>query len=340
MKNRILKKSHWLVGIFISALLPIFGILSKTEDQTELTLDSSLQVWVFSFAFLLISWFLNSKLTRVLFSPSNKWNIVVRILIIIVLNSLLVIVIAFIVRSENYLTSTSTNADFLITFIRASVGVGLIFLVQFTLNLNARNQKVALQNQMLRTENLQAQFELLRRQISPHFLFNSLSTLHALIRSSNKDAEQFVLKLADIYRVLLIQKEKETITVNEELELLNDYTFLLFIRYEQNISIDIDIPDALRQNSIPTFAIQLLLENCVKHNIVSKDKPLHIKIFDSGNHSLTIENNLQPKNSPENSTGHGLSNLKKRYEFLGINEGVKVFSDESVFRVRIKILGE
>jgi len=197
-----------------------------------------------------------------------------------------------------------------------------------------------LQNQMLKTENIRAQFEILRQQISPHFLFNSLSTLRSMIRSSNNNAEEFVIKLSDIYRLLLLKKEKDTVTLKEELELIEDYSFLLFARYENMLGIDVDIPENLLNENIPTFSLQLLLENCVKHNIVSKDKPLHIKIYDSGINSVTVENNLQQKVASGDSSGLGLQNLIKRYELLGMSEGVKIFSDKSVFRVKIKLLGQ
>jgi two-component system LytT family sensor kinase len=208
------------------------------------------------------------------------------------------------------------------------------------LNLNARNQSVSMQNQMLKTENIRAQFEILRQQISPHFLFNSLSTLRSMIRSSNNNAEKFVIKLSDIYRLLLLKKERDTVTLKEELELIDDYSFLLFARYEDMLSIDIDIPVNILNYNIPTFSLQLLLENCVKHNIVSKEKPLHIKIYDSGINSITVENNLQQKVVAGGDSGLGLKNLIKRYDLLGITEGSNCFSDESVFRVKIKLLGQ
>jgi two-component system LytT family sensor kinase len=106
------------------------------------------------------------------------------------------------------------------------------------------------------------------------------------------------------------------------------------------LSIDIDIPENILNYNIPTFSLQLLLENCVKHNIVSKEKPLHIKIYDSGINSITVENNLQQKTVADKDSGLGLKNLIKRYDLLGITEGIKIFSDESVFRVKIKLLGQ
>jgi LytS/YehU family sensor histidine kinase len=191
---------------------------------------------------------------------------------------------------------------------------------------------------MLKTENIRVQFDILKQQISPHFLFNSLSSLRSMIRTSNHNAENFVIKLSDIYRSLLSNKERDTITLKEELEFIKDYSFLLFARYENMLHIKVDIPDTLLNLHIPTFSLQLLLENCVKHNILSKEKPLYIKIYDSGVNNITVENNLQQRIETGEESGHGLQNLIKRYDLLGVSNGVQIFSDESVFRIKIKLL--
>jgi LytS/YehU family sensor histidine kinase len=136
----------------------------------------------------------------------------------------------------------------------------------------------------------------------------------------------------------LANKERDTITLKEELEFIKDYSILLFARYENKLQIEFDIPDNLLHLKIPTFTLQLLLENCVKHNIVSKEKPLRIKIYDSGPTSLAVENNLQKKITADKELGYGLQNLMKRFELLGVPNGVEIFSDESVFRIKIKLL--
>lgn len=159
-----------------------------------------------------------------------------------------------------------------------------------------------------------------------------------MIRASHQNAEAFVIKLSDIYRLILVNKERDTVTLKEELEFIEDYSFLLFSRYENMLHITIDIPDHLMNFRIPTLTLQLLLENCVKHNVVSKEKPLRIKIFDSGLASLTVENNLQKKITTDEESGYGLHNLIRRYDLLGIPEGIQVFSDESIFRVTTKLL--
>lgn len=338
MKRRLINIKNWKLAVLFSAIFSLFGIITNTTPQAEIDIFLILPTWFLPFSFLLVAWYLNSIITNQLFFNDKKWNLTSKILIVFLSNSFLLILFTFagIFISKTFNLEREYNYIYLI--VRGSVSIAIIYLVQYTLNLNARNQSVLLQNQMLKTENIRAQFEILRQQISPHFLFNSLSSLRSMIRSSDKNAENFVIKLSDIYRLLLANKEIDTITLKEELEFIEDYSFLLFARYENMLRIEIDIPQNLIKCKIPTFTLQLLLENCVKHNIVSKEKPLHIKIYGSGVKSISIENNLQQRIKAGEESGIGLQNLIKRYDLLGVSDGVQIFSDESVYRVKIKLL--
>ena len=229
------------------------------------------------------------------------------------------------------------NAYFFI-FLKGLVSIAIIYIIQYAINSDTRAQEATLQNQILKTENISAQFEILRQQVNPHFLFNSLSTLRSMIRSNNKNSEIFVVKLSEIYRQLLLKREKEIVPLKEELDFVNDYMFMLFARFEKMLSLNIDIPENFLNLKIPTFSLQLLLENCIKHNIISQDKPLKINIFYTNPDSLIIENNFQPKLTHSEQSGFGLQNLEQRYSLLGVTDGIHIFSDESVFRVKIKLL--
>lgn len=337
MKNRLKNIKNWKLAIVFSAILSLFGVITNTP-QSDFDIFLILRAWFLPFSFLLVAWYLNSIITNHLVFNDKKWNLTSKTLIIFLSNSFLLILFTFIgvILSKTFIFEREYNYIYLI--VRGSVSIAIIYLVQYTLNLNARNQSVLLQNQMLKTENIRAQFEILRQQISPHFLFNSLSSLRSMIRSSNKNAENFVIKLSDVYRLLLANKEIDTITLKEELEFIEDYSFLLYARFENMLRIEIDIPQDLLSFKIPTFTLQLLLENCVKHNIISSEKPLHIKIYDSGVKSISVENNLQQRMKAGEESGIGLQNLIKRYDLLGVSDGVQIFSDESVYRVKIKLL--
>lgn len=338
MEYSLKTTKNWKLAILFSAIFSLLGVFTNSIPQSDVDIFLILSGWLLTFSFLLVAWFLNSIITSLFFLKYKNWNPVSKILVIFLLNSLLLIFFILLnILISNYL-HFDKSYNYLLLIVRGSVSIAIIYLIQHTLNLNARNQSVLLQNQILKTENIRVQFELLRQQISPHFLFNSLSTLRSMIRSSNQNAENFVIKLSDIYRLLLAFKEIDTISLKEELEFIEDYSFLLFARYEHMLHIEIDIPQDVLSFRIPTFTLQLLLENCVKHNIVSKEKPLHIKIYDSGVKSICIENNLQKRINKEEESGIGLQNLTKRYDLLGVPDGIQIFSDESVYRVKIKLL--
>lgn len=338
MEYKLKNIKNWKTATLFSAIFSLFGVITNSTSQSDFDIFLILPIWLLTFSFLLIAWYLNSIITNLFFFNYKKWNLISKILIIFLSNSFLLI---FFIYLSVYISQTfhfDREYNNLYLVLRGGVSIAIIYLVQYALNLNARNQSFLLQNQTLKTENIRAQFEILKQQISPHFLFNSLSSLRSMIRSSNKNAEDFVIKLSDIYRLILANKEIDAITLKEELEFIEKYSFLLFARYENMLKIDIEIPQNLLKFRIPTFTLQLLLENCVKHNIVSKQKPLHIKIYDSGVQSISVENNLQKKINVEEESGIGLQNLIKRYDLLGVSNGIQLFSDESVYRVKIKLL--
>lgn len=338
MKYILVNTNNWKVAILFSAIFSLLGVFTNSTVQSDFDKFFMLQGWLLTFSFLLMAWFLNSMVTNLFLFNCKKWNLISKIFVIFLLNTLLLIFFILLNLFVSNILHLDRAYNYLFLIVRGSVSIAIIYLVQHTLNLNARNQSVLLQNQMLKTENIRAQFEILRQQISPHFLFNSLSTLRSMIRSSNKNAENFVIKLSDTYRLLLAFKEIDTISLKEELEFVEDYSFLLFARHENMLCIVIDIPQDLLKFNVPTFSLQLLLENCVKHNIVSKEKPLHIKIYDSGVQSISVENNLQQKINAGEESGIGLQNLTKRYDLLGVSNGVQIFSDEFVYRVKLKLI--
>ncbi|MFZ4059008.1 MAG: sensor histidine kinase [Ferruginibacter sp.] len=185
-------------------------------------------------------------------------------------------------------------------------------------------------------ESLHAQLDALKTQVNPHFLFNNLNTLTALIHETPDHAVRFVQQLSKVYRHILESKDEKTILIKDELEVIKAYTFLLKTRFEENIQININIPEAYLDKKIVPLALQLLLENAIKHNIVSAHKPLQIDIYVKAN-DLHVTNNLQLKGVQESSTGLGLNNIKKRYMLL-TNLPVHVHQDEHRFTVSIPIL--
>lgn len=188
----------------------------------------------------------------------------------------------------------------------------------------------------LKRESLSAQLNALRTQVNPHFLFNNLNTLSSLIPENPKHALDFVQQLSKVYRHILEVKEEKSILLSKEMEVLEAYYFLLKTRFGNNIEVKINIPCEKLDKKIVPLSLQILMENAIKHNIVSSSRPLHINIF-TENGSLVMDNNLQIKQQVSESTGIGLDNIRNRYKLLGDKE-VKVTETGSKFTVSIPLI--
>jgi LytS/YehU family sensor histidine kinase len=175
----------------------------------------------------------------------------------------------------------------------------------------------------LQKENLQSQFDVLKQQVNPHFLFNSLNVLTSLIRLEPELAEKFTEHLAKVYRYVLENKDNELVSLSTEISFLNAYIFLINIRFMDKIVVNIQIPDSKMKTLIIPLAMQLLIENAIKHNAMSKKSPLVIDIFIDDTNYLKVMNNLQEREAHMTSTGVGLKNIQNRYRLL--NNTIPVF---------------
>jgi len=167
----------------------------------------------------------------------------------------------------------------------------------------------------LQTELSQIKFEVLKSQINPHFMFNSLNVLSGLINKDVKKAQQFIDEFSMIYRYVLETIEQPVATLGKELEFMRSYLFLQQIRYGENLIYSVNIKADLMEMFLPPLTLQVVLENAMKHNIVNESKPLHIEITDEA-FTLIVKNNIQPKISKGISTGLGLKNIIKRYALI------------------------
>ncbi len=189
----------------------------------------------------------------------------------------------------------------------------------------------------LQKEKIEFQFETLKSQVNPHFLFNSFNTLISVIENSPKQAVEYVERLSEFFRNLVNYRDKNLISVREELSLLNNYLFIQKKRFGTNLILEIELDQNIRNNkSIPPMTLQLLAENAIKHNAVSKETPLIIKITSTKNH-LTISNNLNAKIKEESSAGFGLHNIRSMYQLLS-DEKIEILKTENNFTVIIPLL--
>jgi two-component sensor histidine kinase len=194
------------------------------------------------------------------------------------------------------------------------------------------------QTEALARAQVQSQLDVLKNQLDPHFLFNSLNTLAALIDETNEPAQTYLDHLADVYRYVLVSREKNTVTVDEEMRFLDAYLYLHKARFRDNLMVEKQLSAGVGRRHVAPLSLQLLVENAIKHNVVSRDKPLTIKIMEEPDGYLAVENNLQAKTtSLEQSTKVGLQNIVERYRLLTA-QPVEVHRSPDRFEVRLPLL--
>lgn len=221
-----------------------------------------------------------------------------------------------------------TKFPMMFAFVISAVIISRSFLVEW--------RKAAIEAEQLKTERYAQQYQSLKDQLNPHFLFNSLNVLSNLVYDSPDAAAKFIRQLAKIYRYVLDVQHEELVALNREVDFAENYLALQKIRFEDGLQYQIAI-DTNPEGFIPPLSLQLLLENAIKHNIGSKLSPLLIEIFIS-NDALIVKNNLQPKSSfPEESSGIGLSNIRNRYALLS-KENMSVHDHEGYFVVSLPLL--
>jgi two-component system LytT family sensor kinase len=195
----------------------------------------------------------------------------------------------------------------------------------------------ALEKELLERLQLLQEFENLKRKVNPHFLFNCFNTLLALIQEDRKRAEAFLDELSKVYRYLLRSNENGMSTVKQEIDFIRSYASLLHTRYGDGFSLQVSIDPSLHQYELPALSLQLLVENAVKHNILSKEKPVLIRIYTSPDLRLIVENTLAPKTTRGESTGIGLPNIREKYRLLHRTD-MEVRSTPELFIVSLPLL--
>jgi uncharacterized membrane-anchored protein YhcB (DUF1043 family) len=219
---------------------------------------------------------------------------------------------------------------------RALITAGIVLLMVFLLDTARKFHNTRMENERLKLENSVAQFEMLKQQINPHFLFNSLNILKTMVKNHDPNSEEYVLRLSELYRSLLVSNQREKVPLSDELAALNNYLFMLKARFEDKLQVSQRIPQNGHQHFMPPFTLQMLVENCIKHNVVSADRPLFIELFEENN-QVVVRNNLQLKRSVEDSNHIGLENINQRYRALSGHD-IEVEQTPTHFTVRLPLI--
>lgn len=192
----------------------------------------------------------------------------------------------------------------------------------------------AAEAERMKKEQVEARYEALKNQVNPHFLFNSLNVLTTLVHKDPDQAELFIRRLSAVYRYVLDSRDREVVSLDEELKALEAFVFLMKTRFGDSFDARIDVTD--RQGRVAPLTLQMLVENALKHNEVSKSHPLVIEVFQQNEH-VVVRNNIQAKTSVGESSGVGLENIRGRYQFLS-DKPIEISRNDEHFTVKVPIV--
>ncbi len=331
----------FLIGVILYVIDIIFNFLSGNTilfDQQALIMFGYYQMY--AVALTLVNSYFFEYLNTVKWQKYAKFRLGIGVVGGIVLTMFSIFILRMLqemaIEGENFdefYSEELQNGTFYLTSLLITVVASIFFhAVYFYQEL----QKRKVTEQKIIAGTASAQFDALKNQLDPHFLFNSLNVLTSLIDENPEAAQQFTTSLSKVYRYVLEQKNKELVTVDEELQFARTYVNLLKMRFEDSIVFEIPDKSENPEAKVVPLSLQLLLENAVKHNVVNASKPLYIKIYEKeGN--LVVENNLQSKEVIKRSSGVGLTNIKQRYALL-TNRKVLIQKTSASFIVEIPML--
>lgn len=329
--------------IRIAMLLAILALLPKTIFLYEMIGQGDLDfsgTWIFDILYRLIFFFLFSwavlELNANLSYSKLKVSSSMRIVILVLVNIIFLLLVLTLFKNLYPILMGSELAPRdkgFSNFTYANLLIALFFIGRI-LRLQIDKQESRIENEHLKQQSLQNELMALKNQIDPHFLFNSLNSLTSLIRENEK-ATQFVKKLSYMYRYILQSGESDLVTIKEELKFLESYTYLIRTRYRDRFSIDIQIANKYLETKIPPLALQLLVENAVKHNEISGTNPLNVRIFTKDD-TLFVENIVKLRTTITEGTKNGLLNLKKRYILLR-KQALTVRNENGIFSVQLPL---
>ena len=212
----------------------------------------------------------------------------------------------------------------------------VVMLYDKILELIYQKQNIQLENEVLKNENLQATYNSLVNQTNPHFFFNSLNSLAMLVREKHNDkALEYIDRLSDSFRYILQNGQIDMTTLDEELKFLEDYTYMLDIRYDGKIFFNTEVDPQYRTWQLPSLSLQPLIENAVKHNTITRSKPLHISIR-TVNDAVVVSNEISPKIDKPHGAGIGLNNLSARYNLL-TGRKITIRNEGQMFEVTLPL---
>lgn len=324
------KKQHLIPGLIISLGIAIIASLPKVIRMEKFGPDLIAISICYNFIFCIFCWTSHQFILRTF----NAHKAGTAILAIIAVSNFMFLQ-DLIFDNTLLLPATTGNKRPYILLLRGLVISGLFYFISYYLNMLSEKQKNILEIAQLKQAQLTANLFSLKEQLSPHFLFNTLNTLSTL--TAEKIVKDYVSELSNVYRYVLQYKNVDTATVQQELEFIDSYLYIIKTRLETAIDISINVSSKVLYKKMPPLTLQLLVENAIKHNIASVKRQLKIEILSIEDTILEIRNNIQPKTSVQHTTGIGLDNVMQRYRLL-FNTEISIEKSDRFFTVKLPLV--
>lgn len=333
---------RWLV---VNVVFFLVKVTMEGENQVLHSMFSSTTIYYYCTTFFLFmvtwefnDWLIKKQLKNGGLDLKNSFQILAKSMAVLVPFSALFYYLAL-YPLQDYI-GHQTDEQF-VCFIRDMLRAALLGLAVISFNLfyHAMGQRDEMKKQLedLKKEMLVSKYASLKNQISPHFLFNSLNTLTSLMYEDRDMASDFLSRLASSYRYILENTEEDLVSLSKELNFLDSYVFMMNIRHEGALKIHTDIKVDTEEFLVPTLSLQMLVENALKHNYYSKEKPLNVHIYSVGKIGIVVENTLRKRTNEEESTRLGHKNIQKRYSFY-TNQQVSIEEEAELFKVTMPLL--
>jgi two-component system, LytTR family, sensor kinase len=334
-----MKKFDRKVWIFITAaafVIPAFYLLKTTLTGVELVYNFLPFVIIFSFVVTLSITYVNMVLLGRYFDKILPWqNIPKKINIRLALETLITTITAAMIISliafvlDRFYPEMMQGKRAVMYFDNITVAIVVNMIALGIIEGNSiflMLKESMLNTERLKRENIESQFEVLKNQVNPHFLFNSLNVLSSLVSQSPEKAREFIGEFSRIYRYIFDVGNEAVIEVGRELDFINAFISLNQKRHGENLRCSVNVSLEALNRFIPVLSMQILVENAIKHNEISDQHPLKIEIYDEDD-LLIVKNNFQPRIEKQESLGIGLTNLMERYHYLTDQKPVFIKKD-------------
>lgn len=319
-------KIQHILPFAIAALLPGLNFFSSSEFS--ITALHVLRRWLASSLTIYLLWYIFHFISLYV---SRKYQVL--------LIALCIALFSWILYEIFLLPSVALHRISPVAFVFKVLSAAvLILIIQYALNASASIARLQIEKEQLLAEKYKVQLQELRTRVDPHFLFNTLNTLRSMIRKGHPQSEKFVMNLSGFYRQTLQFNESHTVSLKEELNVLQSYLFLMQTRNEGAIVIDSTIDERWMGYSLPAMSLQVTMENCFKHNRLSATEPLQVTVFSTEEGCIVVRNVLLPKLASVEKSGYGLLNVARIYELLGMADGLTVHQTTEFFEVTLKLI--